>query len=119
MKRLFRKIAEFFGLVAKQPKENVQFETNWEEIDEAPIFQEEEKPLTPYGQMSEGITDNGLIEPDAQCPTPKEVLNSRDEETPPRPIKLPKDANDIQRLTRYNNPKTVYRDSKGRFASLK
>ncbi len=99
MKRLFRKIAEFFGLVAKQPKENVQFEANWEEIDEAPIFQE-----THYGEVN--------AEP------LEEVLNSRDEE-PPRPIRLPKDANDIQRLTRYNNPKTVYRDSKGRFASLK
>ena len=32
--------------------------------------------------------------------------------------KLPKDANDIQKLDiKYNNSKSVYRDSKGRYAS--
>lgn len=32
--------------------------------------------------------------------------------------RLPKDANDIQKLDRkYNNSKSVYRDSKGRYAS--
>jgi|TARA_B100001094_G_C17483950_1_gene463281 hypothetical protein len=32
--------------------------------------------------------------------------------------RLPKDANDIQKLDiKYNNSKSVYRDSKGRYAS--
>lgn len=113
MKRLFRKIAEFFGLVAKQPKEKVQFETNWEEIDEAPIFQE-----TDYGEVNaEPVEDEPTDEEEAQ-----DLVDCKEnhvDKTPPRPIRLPKDANDIQRLTKYNNPKTVYRDSKGRFASLK
>ncbi len=101
MKRLFRRLFEWLGWLKKeQPTEATEPQVDWNEVDEAPIFQE-----THYGEVN--------AEP------VEEVLNSRDEETPPRLIRLPKDANDIQRLTRYNNPKTVYRNSKGRFASLK
>jgi hypothetical protein len=41
-----------------------------------------------------------------------------DSEVIVKPKRLPKDANDIQKLDiKYNNSKSVYRDSKGRYAS--
>lgn len=102
MKRIFRKIAEFLGLV-KPKKITHTIEVDWDKIDDEAIFNETKKPnTTPYESMSNGVYE--------------EVLNSK-KPTPPR--KVPKDANDIQKLsTKYNNPKTVYRDNKGRYASL-
>ena len=132
MKRIFRKIAEFLGLI--KSKKVVEKKVDWKEIDKEAIFQEKQghktpihklhnrTPIsTPYESMSNGVVgENGVEERDIWAKEPmknREVLNSK-KQKPTR--KIPKDANDIQKLsTKYNNPNTVYRDNKGRYASLK
>lgn len=121
MKRIFCKIAEFLGLI-KPKKIKHTIEVDWDKIDEETIFDDTKTPnTTPYESMSNGVVgENGVVERDIWAKEPmknREVLNSK-KQKPPR--KIPKDANDIQKLsTKYNNPNTVYRDNKGRYASLK
>lgn len=117
MKRLFRRLFEWLGWVKKeQPSEAIEPQVDWNEVDEAPIFQE-----THYGEVNAEPVEEEVDKWAEEEPTDEEELqdlvdfkeNHVDKKPP-----LPKDANDIQRLTKYNNPNTVYRDSKGRFASL-
>lgn len=116
MKRLIRKIAEFFGIVAKQPTQN--YKLSWDEDNQN--FLHKKTPLS-FDSMpiTEEPIDDGVPTQDiADAEIGKVVLTSK-EEIKPKPS-LPKDANDIQLLDKkYNNPNTVYRNKKGRFASLK
>jgi hypothetical protein len=117
MKRLFRKIAEFFGFVAKQPKPNQKVETDWNEVDEKYFSKESPLSFNSMPNTEEPIDDGVPTQDIADAEIGKVVLTSK-EEIKPKPS-LPKDANDIQLLDKkYNNPNTVYRNNKGRFASL-
>lgn len=116
MKRLIRKIAEFFGIVAKQPTQNYKLNSSEDNqnflhketplsFDSMPIT---EKPID-YGVKTKEIKDVKLG---------KIVIISAEEIK--RKTTLPKDASNKQFLDKkFNNPNTVYRNNKGRFASLK
>ena len=134
MKRLFRKIAEFFGFVKKtKPSLTVSFDTktNCNEVDQNNFFGKERPPYIDLMPKKEEPIDDGVptqdIADNEMCIALWEVeedltftplndcaLNS------PITFKKPKptDAIEKQNLTKYNNPETVYRNSKGRFAKL-
>jgi hypothetical protein len=115
MKRLFFKIAEFLGLVKSKKIDLKQVGANTVE----------KKPpnTTPYESMSNGVVEESGVKPrDIWAKEPmqnKEILNTR---KIIKPIKksYPKNANKVQNLSsKFNNPKSVYRDNKGRFSSFK
>lgn len=121
MKRLFRKIAEFFGLL--KPKKVSSKKVDWKEVDKEPIFQEKQPNTTPYESMSNGVVEESGLKPKdiwaKEQTQNREVLSSRKKI---KPIKksYPKNANKVQNLNeKFNNPQTVYRDNKGRFRSFK
>ena len=112
MKRLFRRIAEFFGF--KKPKASIVAEQK--SVDKTFCKQ----------KISDVKAENQIDVEEDGLPTEllfkrnKVVLDSREGIKKQTRIALPKDANDIQVLDKkYNNSKTVYRNSKGRYASLK
>ena len=115
MKRLFRKIDEFFGLL--KPKKVTPKKVNWKEVDKEPIFTHKHN-TTPYEEMSNGVVDeSGLKEKDIWA---KEQVQNKSITKKPIKRSYPKNANKVQNLnTKFNNPNTVYRDNKGRFRSFK
>lgn len=112
MKRLFRKIAEWLGLIPKQPKPNLK-----------PSFEEkeDEKPrvVLKGSYVEKHIQDQPNEQTDEA--TVPHFTEPMEQETPhftEVAVKLPKDATKLQNLTKYNNPNSVYRNAKGQFASL-
>ena len=143
MKRLFYRIAKFFGFVKTDPK--LKKETHWEEIDQKYFSKEAPLSYTNSNDFEEdGLPTKYVVEKNKVVLSSREPLfpisemleNSRNElvevkewemslggsSEKPKKIKpnLPKNANLKQLLNeKYNNKETVYRDNKGRFASLK
>ena len=111
MKQLFRKIANFFRF-SKNPKPNFKVEAYWNKA-EKKVFLKESSPLfDPTENTQESTDESAQMKVITDVEIEKIVLTSKQ--------MLPIDANKIQVLDKkFNNPNTVYRNNKGRFASLK
>jgi len=116
MKKLLRKISEWFCFFPKTPKTSNQDgilvnkfpspETINNAVDEIvdTLSNDEEKKMA-FWEVEEDLS----LRPLNDC-----ALRS----SPTLKKSVPKDATEKQNLTKYNNPETVYRNSKGRFAKL-
>jgi hypothetical protein len=111
MKQLFRKIANFFRF-SKNPKPNFKVEAYWNKA-EKKVFLKESSILFDTTENTQESTDESTqIKVSTNVEIEKIVSTSKPT--------LPTDANKIQVLDKkYNNPNTIYRNNKGRFASLK
>lgn len=101
MKRIFRKISNFLGCNKPQPMLNLK--PSWDNSINSELKNIEDNPFD---------LDNGRV------PINQLILSEINENN--FSSRLPKDANDVQKLnSKYNNIKTVYRNEKGQYASRK
>lgn len=114
MRRLFRRFFEWLGWlkpVIAETTETVCTETE-------PTQEEESVTQEPTDVWAEAEPTEAEEAQDLVEYYEANIQDKPQVDTPTKP-KLPKDANDVQNLDgKYNNSRTVYRDAKGRYASI-